>query len=372
MKVPFVDLKRQYDRIKTEIDAAILKVVDESAFIGGSYLSEFETQFAAECGINHAIGVGNGTDALTIALRALGIGAGDSVLVPANSFIATSEAVTSAGARPIFVDCDPESYNIDVQQIEQCLNKRSRQDNIRAILPVHLYGRPAAMDQICALARDYNVKVVEDAAQAHFAELRGQRIGTFGDATTFSFYPGKNLGAYGDGGAVVTNDEELARRVRMIANHGRIEKYNHEIEGVNSRLDSLQAAVLSIKLKYIHDWNRSRNINAKLYCELLAGHNGIVLPEIPEDCFHVFHLFVVRVQNRTKVKELLAEKGISTGVHYPIALHNLAAYKYLGHKGDDFPVANRYQNEIMSLPMFAELSEDEIKYVANALNEAVK
>jgi dTDP-4-amino-4,6-dideoxygalactose transaminase len=315
--------------------------------------------------------VGNGTDALFIALKAFGIGQGDEVFVPANSFIATSEAVTLTGARVVFVDIDPRTYNMDPNKLETLLKGRFALSSMRsagkpkAVIPVHLYGQPADMDPIVDLARKYDLKVIEDAAQAHGALYKGRSIGSIGDAACFSFYPGKNLGAYGDGGAVVTNDDALAVKARMIANHGRVEKYDHEIEGVNSRLDGLQAAILTVKLRHLTEWTEKRRKNAYLYNEQLRGF-GLLTPAENENVKAVYHLYVVRVKNgvRENLQNCLKSKGINTGIHYPIALPNLRAYGYLGHKESDFPEATAASQEILSLPMFAELDEGQIRYMA--------
>jgi len=365
MKVPFVDLLSQYQAIKSEIDRAVQSVISDSAFIGGQYAKEFENEFAKFCRTSFCIGVGNGTDALYIALRALGIGAGDEVITVANSFIATSEAITMTGARPVFVDCDPVTYNIDVSKIEGAITSRTK-----AMVPVHLYGQPADMVSIMKIAEDKNIFVVEDAAQAHGAEISNRRVGTFGHAACFSFYPGKNLGAYGDAGAIVTNDNNLAVKSRMIANHGRIKKYDHDFEGINSRLDGIQAAILSVKLKYLEEWTEKRRKVADLYKSYLES-SDVVIPVVPANTRHVYHLYVVRVQARDRVQAALQEAGIATGIHYPIALPNLQAYKYLGKLPDDFPIASRYSGEVLSLPMFPELSEDQIEYVSKSLITAV-
>ena len=291
VNVPFVDLKAQYESIKPEIDAAISDVISKTAFVGGTFLASFEKAFANFCNVRNCIGVGNGTDALYLAVRALGIGPGDEVITVANSFIATSEAITAAGAKVVFVDINPATYNIDVTKIEEKVTPRTK-----AIIPVHLYGQPADMDPILAIAKKYNLKVIEDAAQAHGAEYKGRRIGSIGDVACFSFYPGKNLGAYGDGGAIVTNDDELDEKVRMIANHGRLDKYDHKLEGVNSRLDGLQAAILGVKLRHLPAWTEGRRRNAYLYNDYLKGI-GVVTPEEIKDVKAVYHLYVVRVKN---------------------------------------------------------------------------
>ncbi|OAN55054.1 DegT/DnrJ/EryC1/StrS family aminotransferase [Magnetospirillum moscoviense] len=365
MKIPFVDLKAQYQSIKNEVDAAIATVVDSSAFVGGNAVSAFEQAFAAFVGTPHCIGVGNGTDALTLALRGLGVGPGDEVITVANSFIASSEAISNAGASPVFVDCDPATCNIDVAALGRAITPRTR-----AIVPVHLYGRPADMAAIMDLARRHGLKVVEDCAQAHGATLDGRMIGTFGDAAAFSFYPGKNLGAYGDAGAVITNDDDLARRVRMTANHGRMSKYDHEFEGVNSRLDGLQAAVLTVKLRHLPAWTEARRRVAARYLANLAD-SGLPLPSDPAGGRHVYHLFVIRLAERQRVQAALAEAGIATGIHYPIALPNLTAYAHLGHRPQDFPVASAYQDQVLSLPMYPELTDAQIDHVCDHLKAAL-
>ena len=363
MNIPFVDLRSQYENIKEEIEEAIRQVISKTAFIGGTFVQEFEEAFAAFCGVKHCVGVGNGTDALFIALKTLGIGDGDEVITAANSFIATSEAITMTGARVVFVDIDPRTYNIDINKIEKKITLKTR-----AIIPVHLYGQPADMDPILDIARRHDLKVIEDAAQAHGAMYRGRKVGSLGDMACFSFYPGKNLGAYGDGGAIVTDDEELAVKARMFANHGRVEKYDHEIEGVNSRLDGLQAAILSVKLRHLPEWSEKRRRNAYLYNEYLEG-SGLIIPFELEGVEAVYHLYVVRLRNgaRQALQERLKSERIASGLHYPIALPNLKAYEYLNHDGDDFPEATRASKEILSLPMFPELRVDQIEFIVEKI-----
>jgi len=365
MKIPFVDLKKQYVAFKNEIDEAIQKVIGDTVFIGGKYVQTFEEAFAKFCGAPHCVGVGNGTDALYIALRALGIGAGDEVITVANSFIATSEAITMTGARPVFVDCNPATYNIDVNKIQDAISSHTK-----AIVPVHLYGQPADMLSIMKIAKDNNLYVVEDAAQAHGAEISGCRVGNFGHAACFSFFPGKNLGAYGDAGAIVTNDNDLAIKCRMIANHGRIKKYDHDFEGINSRLDGIQAAILSVKLKYLEEWTEDRRKAATLYNSYLKN-SGVITPFVQSGTRHVYHLFVVRLPSRDKIQAALTDAGIATGIHYPIALPNLQAYKYLGKLPADFPTASKYSNEILSLPIFPELEAAQIEYICTQLINAI-
>ena len=361
MNVPFVDLNAQYRSIKDEIDEAINNVISKTAFIGGSFAKAFEEAFSRYLGVSHCVGVGNGTDALYVALRALGVGSGDEVITVANSFVATSEAITMAGAKVVFVDCDPATYNLDLARIENAITPKTK-----AIILVHLYGRPVDMPALMAIAKRHGLLVVEDAAQAHGARVGEGVVGTWGDAACFSFYPGKNLGAYGDAGAIVTNDENLAVKARMIANHGRIKKYDHDFEGVSSRMDGIQGAILGVKLKHLEEWTENRRANAAHYTEQLTG-TGIVLPTEQQGARNVYHLFVIRVANRDEVREKLNEKGISSGIHYPVALPNLTAYQYLGHQPDDFPVATRYSREILSLPMYPELAEAQLSYVCEEL-----
>lgn len=362
MKVPLVDLKTQYLSIKGEIDQAISNVIQKSAFIGEAVRS-FEENFSSYIGVKSCVGVGNGTDAISIAQKSLGVSEGDEVITAANTFIATSEAITQTGATIKFVDCDKDTYNIDVSKIEQAVSK-----NTKAIIPVHLYGQPADMDRIGDIASEYGLYIIEDAAQAHGAAYKNQKVGTFGHVACFSFYPGKNLGAYGDAGAIVTNDENLEKKMRMMANHGRMDKYNHESEGVNSRLDGLQAAILDVKLKYLKKWTERRREIARRYDEAL---HDVVTPKVHPMASHVYHLYVVRVRNRDQVRAFLSERGISTGIHYPVPLPFLKAYSYLDYKPSDFPVANSYKDEILSLPMHGDLSDDQVDYVVEVVRKAI-
>jgi len=366
MQIPLVDMKSQYKYIKDEIDAAIQEVIATSAFIGGPYVRAFEEAFARFCGVKHCIGVGNGTDALFIALKSLGIGVGDEVITAANSFIATSEAITATGARVVFCDIDPQTYNIDVSLIEAKITPQTK-----VVIPVHLYGQPADMDPIMELARRYRLKIVEDAAQAHGARYKGQMVGSLGDVACFSFYPGKNLGAYGDGGAIVTKDDELALTIRMFANHGRVDKYDHKIEGMNSRLDGLQAAILSVKLRYLEEWNEARRQLAYLYNDLLAD-SDIVTPVELENTRSVYHLYVVRLRNdaRDLVCQALLQRGIGVGIYYPIALPSLKAYSHLSEEERCCPEATLASQEILSLPLFAELKKAEVQYIAEAIKKS--
>jgi dTDP-4-amino-4,6-dideoxygalactose transaminase len=365
MNVPFVDLKAQYVSIKPEIDAAIAAVLDNTAFIGGQYVKEFEEAFARYCGVSQCLGVANGTDALFIALKALGIGPGDEVITVANSFVATSEAIKMAGAQVVFVDNDPRTFLIDAARIEEKITPKTK-----AIIPVHLYGQPADMDAINALARKHDLRIIGDAAQAHGSLDRGRPIATLADITCFSFYPGKNLGAYGDAGALVTDNAEWAAKARMFANHGRTKKYDHDLEGVNSRLDGLQAAILSVKLRYIEQWTEGRRRAAARYNQVLAGLD-LVTPVERDDVRAVYHLYIVRVPNgkREALQAHLNASGVNTGIHYPIALPYLNAYSYLGHGPQDFPAALAASEEILSLPMFPELTDEQIDYVAEQIRQ---
>lgn len=367
MQIPFVDLKAQYLSIKSSIDEAIQSCIDDMALIGGQYVRAFEEAYAAELEVKHCIGVANGTDALFVVLKSLGIGEGDEVITVANSFVATSEAITAVGAKVVFVDCHPDFYTIDVSKIEAKITS-----NTKAIIPVHLYGQPADMVTINGIAQKYGLKVVEDAAQAHLAELNGRKIGGWGDAACYSFYPGKNLGAYGDAGAILTNDDVLAKRCRMMANHGRVAKYDHVFEGYSSRLDGLQAAVLSVKLPHLKEWSKKRKQVAAWYNAFLEDTN-IVLPHELEGTECVYHLYVVRVNKRDELRSFLKERGISTGIHYPIGLPYLRAYEYLGQNTPEhFPVTYTYQSQLLSFPIYPELRYEEVEYIANTIKKFFK
>jgi dTDP-4-amino-4,6-dideoxygalactose transaminase len=364
MTIPFVDLQAQYRTIKTEIDEAIRRVLDTSAFVLGREVEAFERAFAEYVGARECVGVSNGTAAIQLALTACRIGAGDEVIVPANTFFATAEAVSTAGATPVFVDCDDYS-TIDVGQIESAINERTR-----AIVPVHLYGQPADLDPIFEIARRHNLVVIEDAAQAHGARYRSRRVGALARAGCFSFYPGKNLGAYGEGGAVVTDDAEVARRVRMLRDHGSERKYHHEIVGYNFRLEGIQGAVLAVKLKHLDGWNELRRAHAARYRELLApleAAGALRLPREREYAEHVYHLFVVQTDGRDELQKHLNDAGIQTGIHYPVPVHLQPAYASLGHREGDFPESERQARRVLSLPMFAELTGEQIEHVAEVI-----
>jgi dTDP-4-amino-4,6-dideoxygalactose transaminase len=360
--IPLLDLRHQYEKIKHEIDKAIFAVINESAFVGGRYVQAFEERFAHYQQVKHCVGVGNGTDALEIALEVLLLPRGSEVLVPANSFIATAEAVTRSGHKVVFCDCDPDTYTLSVQDAANRVTPRTR-----AIIAVHLYGHPCDMEGIGELARKHDLRVVEDCAQAHGAEYKGKRVGGFSDIGTFSFYPGKNLGAYGDGGAIVTNDEGIAKKCRMIANHGRIDKYNHEIEGRNSRLDGLQAAILEVKLCHLDEWVETRRRVADRYIQELHDIQELILPRQREWARHAWHLFVIRTPKRDALQRFLRDNGIQSGIHYPISLPKLKAYSYLGQESESF-FANKADSEILSLPMGEHLGESEIGAIARAVN----
>lgn len=362
MQVPFVDLHAQYLSIQQEIDGAIARAIRDTDFIGGSTVSAFEKEFAAFVGVKHCIACGNGTDSLEMILQALGIGPGDEVIVPAHSWISTSEAVSFIGARPVFVDTHPAFYTMLPDKLEAALSPATR-----AIMPVHLCGLAAPMEAIMTFAQQHQLVVIEDCAQAHGSHVNGKPVGSIGIAGSFSFYPGKNLGAYGDGGAVVTNDDTLAEKIRMIGNHGQKGKHNHVIEGRNSRLDALQAGILRVKLPYLRQWNTQRQAAAAVYRELLSGLPLTLPIEMPGHG-HVYHLFMIQVDNRDQFMSFLATKGIQTAVHYPRALPALPCYQ---GKYDLalYPHALHYTHRIVSLPMYAEITPEQQQVVANAIKE---
>jgi len=361
--IPFADLKRQYQNLKEEIDSCINDSLNNTAFIGGKSVRRFEESYSEYIGVNHCIACANGTDSLEILLKAMGIKEGDEVLVPAISWISTSEAVSSIGGVPIFIDVDPYNYTINTELIRQNITSKTK-----AIIPVHLYGQPADMTTIMSIAKDFNLKVLEDCAQAHGAQIDDQLVGTFGHSASFSFYPGKNLGAFGDAGCMVTNDDAIAKTARMIANHGQEGKHNHIIEGRNSRLDAIQATILNVKLPYLPKWIETRNNIGNRYLLGITNPN-IKIPVVNKSYFHAFHLFVIRSDNREELISYLKENGIGSSIHYPTALPFLPCYNHMDHKQDDFPVAFEYQDKILSIPMFPELKDEEIQKVINVLNE---
>ncbi|MFC1729984.1 DegT/DnrJ/EryC1/StrS family aminotransferase [candidate division KSB1 bacterium] len=373
MNVPFVDLKSQYASIKEEMDSAIQDVLDNTAFIMGKHVSDFEENFAKLHNAKHCVGVSSGTSALYLALLAAGIKEGDEVIVPANTFIASSEAVTMCRAKVKFVDVNPKTYLIDLEKLKEAITPKTK-----TVMPVHLYGQMCDMEKIKKIADEHGLKIIEDAAQAHMAEFDGKKPGHYSDAACFSFYPGKNLGAYGDAGAVITNNEEIAKKVAAMRNHGRLpgEKYTHSFEAYNERIDALQARILSVKLKHINKWTDMRRKNAELYGKALKekGIEGIELPYVDPKAKHVYHLYVIRLAGkdadfRKKLQEKLKEQGISSGVHYPIPLHMLKAYEYMGLKKGSFPVTEECSEQILSLPMFPELTEEQVNFVAEKLKE---
>ncbi len=361
--IPLVNLKQQYSSVKSEVHEAMSRVLDSAQFIQGSEVEGLEQEFAAYCGARHAIGVASGTDALYLSLLAVGVGTGHEVITVPNTFIATAAAISHTGAAVRFVDIDPATYNIDPSLIEKAVTPRTR-----AILPVHLYGQPADMDAVIEIADRHGLVVIEDACQAHGAYYRGRRTGVLGHAACFSFYPGKNLGAFGDGGMVVTDEDGIAWKLRLLRDHGREDKYHHVIEGYNSRLDALQAAILRVKLKRLDQWNSMRRYHASRYSKLLEGL-GLGLPVTNGDVEHVFHLYVVRAHARQELQEALAAAGIETGIHYPVPLHLQPAYKHLGYNQGDFPVSEAAAPEIVSLPMYPELSESDLERVARVVGE---
>lgn len=352
--IPLVDLKAQYASIKPEIDAAIQRVLSHTQFIQGPELAAFEEALAEACGAAHAVGVASGTAAIYLALRALGVGAGDEVITTPNTFIATVEPVLDVGATPVFVDISPADYNLDTAQIEAALTSRTR-----AILPVHLYGQPAHMAPILDVARRHGLLAIEDAAQAHGATYRGRHVGLWGEVGTFSFYPGKNLGAYGDAGAIITDNAELAQQVRMLRDHGRTEKYLHTIHGYGERLDALQAAILGVKLAHLEAWTGRRRQIAAIYRKGLANL-PLILPQEQDDRRHVYHQFVIRTPRRDALRAHLKAAGVGTGIHYPVPLHLQPALQHLGHHQGDFPVAEEIAATVLSLPIYPELSDEQI------------
>lgn len=369
MNVPFIDLPAQYAAIRQEVRGQVDAVLESAAFILGAYTRQFEDSFSRYLGAQHTIGVANGTDALILTLKACGIGAGDEVITSVNSFVATAEAIAHTGARPVFVDIDPGTYLLSVPQVKARLTSHTK-----AIIPVHLYGQPVDMDAILALTRGSRLRVIEDAAQAHGARYGKSMVGTLADAACFSFYPGKNLGAFGDAGAVVTADAELATRLRKLRDHGGIRKYQHDVVGFNSRLDGMQAAILHVKLNYLEEWNSLRREHAQLYTKLLSDVAGLILPTVRAGSTHVFHLYVARVigKSRDALRDFLQHRGVSTAIHYPTPIHLTPAFSYLGHQRGDFPEAEACADSVLSLPMYPELKPSQIEYVAELIRDFMK
>ncbi|GAX60007.1 glutamine-scyllo-inositol transaminase [Candidatus Scalindua japonica] len=363
MQINFVDLNKQYNHIKSEVDGAIQRVIKNSSFIGGEEVCSFEEEFARYCDARYCVAVNSGTDALKFICLALGIKEGDEVILPVNTFIATALGVSSIGAIPVFVDCENDTYNIDTEKIEEKITSRTK-----AIIAVHLYGQPAEMDSVLSIAQRHRLYVIEDACQAHGAFYKTRRVGTFGIASAFSFYPGKNLGAYGDGGGVITNNAGIDEKIKKLREYGQEEKYVHTEMGTNSRLDGLQAAILRIKLKYLDEWNDKRKKVAAFYYESLNGLQ-INLPETRPERDHVYHLFVIETDKRNELLQYLKQKNIFCGIHYPIPLHYQGVYRGLAYKSGDFPVSELSASRILSLPIYPELEKEEIIYIKNAIDE---
>ncbi len=364
--IPFVDLKAQYISIKDEVDAAVAGVLESTQFILGNEVKAFEEEFADYCGADYGIAVNTGTSALHLALLANGIGPGDEVITVSFTFVATVAAIGYTGATPVFVDIDPVSYTLDVAQIEKAITERTK-----AILPVHLYGQPADMEPIMEIARRYGLAVIEDAAQAHRAEYKGRRVGSIGDLGCFSFYPGKNLGAYGEGGMVVTNNPEHARTLQMLRDWGQERRYHHVLKGYNYRMDGLQGAILRVKLRHLDAWTDARRANAERYDALLAD-SGIKTPTVMPYSHHVYHIYAVQAEQRDLLQQKLNEQGIQTGIHYPIPVHLQAAYSGLGYKLGDFPHSERAAGRVLSLPMHADLTSAQINTVAESLQSILQ
>lgn len=364
MNIPFLDLKAQNSALKEEILPLWAEILDSAAFIGGRYVETFEEEFAALTHTRYCLALNSGTDALRFILLALGLSAGEEVITAPNTFIATAEAISQAGGRPVFVDIDPETYTLDPEKLEAAITPKTR-----GIIPVHLYGQTAAMDAITAIAIKYDLWVVEDACQAHLAKYKGRPAGSLGRAAAFSFYPGKNLGACGDAGAVTTSDPELAATVAMLRDHGQTRKYYHAREGYNGRCDALQAAALSVKLKHLPRWTEARRRHARRYHELLRDIPGLILPRSAPDNLPACHLFVIQLENRAFVAEALAKKGIATGLHYPLPLHRQQAYAHLCLPAGSFPVAEACAERLLSLPMYPELTDEQIVFVCNSIKE---
>jgi len=364
MKVPFLDLKSQYETMKDEIHTAINQVIDKTAFAGGPFVEQFEKEFARFCNCAHAVGVGSGTDALWLPLLALGVGIGDEVITVPSTFIATAEAISFCGATPVFVDIEERTYNMNPRLLESAITQKTK-----AIIPVHLFGQPVDMDPIMEIARKHNLYVIEDACQAHGSEYKGNKAGSMGDAAAFSFYPGKNLGAYGEGGAVVTNNAELAKIMKMFRDHGQSQKYYHGIIGWNARLDGLQGSILSAKLRHLDRWNDARRNHAHTYTKLLSGADGVITPYEADYAKHVYHIYAIRVNDRDMLISRLAERDIFCGIHYPVPVHLQQAYSSLGLGKGSFPIAEKCAEEFVSLPMFAELTGEQVEYVAQTIKE---
>jgi dTDP-4-amino-4,6-dideoxygalactose transaminase len=366
MQVPFLDLRVQHEPLMTELVDAFRQVTETSAFAGGPFVARFETEFAAFCQTQHALGVGSGTDALWLSLMALGVGPGDEVISVPNSFMATAEAISLCGARPVFVDIDERSYTMDPAQLERAITLRTQ-----AIVPVHIFGQMADMDAILAVARRHGTPVVEDACQAHGAEYKGRRAGSLGVAGCFSFYPGKNLGAFGEAGAVTTDELELRSKIRVLRDHGQAAKYFHSTIGWNARMDGIQAAVLSLKLPRLETANTARRTHAQLYDQLLADEPRVIRPAVASHSRHVYHIYAVRVRDRDGALQRMTSRGVNCAIHYPVPIHLQKAYSFLGLGPGSFPVAERCARELLSLPMYPELRAEQIEFVVNTLKDCL-
>jgi dTDP-4-amino-4,6-dideoxygalactose transaminase len=366
IQVPFLDLKSHHAPLRSELNAAIKEVIDECAFAGGPFVERFEADFAAYCDCPYAVGLGSGTEALWLCLIALGIGPGDDVITVPNTFMATAEAITYCGARPVFADVDERTYTMDPTALENAITAKTK-----AIIPVHLFGQPADMDPILEIARRHGLFVIEDACQAHGAEYKGRKVGTLADAACFSFYPGKNLGAFGEAGAVVTRNAGLEEKIRVLREHGQVRKYYHSLIGWNCRMDGIQAAVLRVKLRHLKKFTELRRSHAANYDRGLMGTDDLSAPWTAAGVRHVYHIYAIRVPNRDKIMHLLAEKGVGSGVHYPLPVHLQEAYRSLGYQRGSFPVSERCASEFISLPMFPELTSTQIEVVVRAVKEAL-
>ena len=365
MKIPFVDLKSQYLSIKDEIDTAISDVINSTAFVGGEYVNNFEKYFQSLYGVKHCVSVANGTDSLYIIMKMLGIGLGDEVITVANSWISSSETITQTGAKPVFVDINSDYFSIDENLLAKSITGKTK-----ALILVHLHGQMNNMDYIIDFCQKNQIYLIEDCAQSHFSQYKENLAGTMGIAGSFSFYPGKNLGAYGDAGCIITNDDDLARKCKMFARHGAVTKHKHEIEGINSRMDGIQAAILTAKLPHILNWTEQRIKNAALYNTMLGLlRDFVVTPAVRNDTKHSFHLYVIRAKQRDELAQYLGAHGIETAIHYPTALPNLPCYKHLGLSESDFPISSSFQKTILSLPMYPELTSEHIRYIVNKITE---
>ncbi|NJN42107.1 MAG: DegT/DnrJ/EryC1/StrS family aminotransferase [Flammeovirgaceae bacterium] len=367
MTVPFVDLQKQYVSIKSEIDSALLSVFSAGQFIKGSSVSTFESSFKKLIGADYCIGTGNGTDSLFLSLKALGIGSGDEVLTPAFSWISSAEVISLTGAKPVFIDIEPLTFTMNPDLVEDKITK-----NTKAIILVHLFGSPANTNHVLSICKKYNLSLIEDCAQSHLSEENGKVAGTIGHVSAFSFYPTKNLGAYGDAGCLVTNDKVLAEVIRRLANHGALQKDDHRMEGLNSRMDELQAAILNVKINHLKTWNDLRIQHANSYDKLLDGVSEITTPARRPGTRHTFHAYVIRAKKRDELKKYLVEKGVETVIHYPKALTSLPVYQEMGFREKDFPIASRAQDEVLSLPIYPEISSGQIEYVCEMIKKFYK